>query len=338
MVCLPDPGDTIEWKISGIPRALYKVSFDVRTGSRAPGTDFAKSYRACVTGAAATTLTLDAAARPVETFRAKGYSMFYGDLVASPHVNIGPGDRIGIRCRRAHAFVGKLVLQQVGEVRDGRSVPCTHVASPPGRDASAWPAPALVLAERRQVVIGVADRFASTSESDSWHGVDDLSAQAHVAWTDAGLHVLVRVRDDAHRVHAAKQGPWNGDGLEVFIDGREPSAVGTHALGNGVFQICCPAPSKDEVQPIQPAMRCPEGTRAWGARTKDGYRVLLSVPWAALGAGWPRAGRALGFDIAVDDADNTGGPRALRKAQIVWKGTANNYQDPSAYGRLTLQP
>jgi hypothetical protein len=34
--------------------------------------------------------------------------------------------------------------------------------------------------------------------------------------------------------------------------------------------------------------------------------------------------------VAVDDDDSGGG----RKSQMVWHGTSQNFQDPSAYGRF----
>ena len=44
------------------------------------------------------------------------------------------------------------------------------------------------------------------------------------------------------------------------------------------------------------------------------------------------AGRLIGFDIAVDDADRTG----KKKSQIVWRGQADNSAVPTRFGRVKL--
>ena len=73
-------------------------------------------------------------------------------------------------------------------------------------------------------------------------------------------------------------------------------------------------------------------TLTWAsARVTDkGYCVEIVVPMTLA------AGRKLRFDIAVDDADELRDGRPARKAQIVYHGTANDFQDPSAYAVVVL--
>ena len=340
VVGLPDPGDEIEWTLRGIDRAMYELRFDLRTGSRAPGTDLVKTYRVCAAGANSEALALHVApdARVEETRRNPKYSMFYGEVVAARHVELGVGDKVALSCLQAWAYVGKLILLKVAELPDTETIPCRPLSGVPSLDTARWPAaPDIALRDRRQVVIGVADRFASTSERDGWRGPADVSATARIAWTSHALHVLVHVVDDALMPAAAGQGLWNGDCVELFLDLRGQADVGSPALTAGVFQICCAAPRSQSLAPTPLRGRCPDGVTAQGIRSKRGYSILVAVPWQRGALGLPEPGRLVGLDIAVDDADNAGDARAKRKAQVVWRGTANNFQDPSAYARIVLR-
>lgn len=337
VVGLPDAGDELTWTLKGIDRAVYEVRLDVRTGSTAPGTDFVGSYQ--LRTAHGPAVTLSSSSQIKETRRGAKYSMFYGEILASPSLALSPGDTVTLSCRRGWAYVGKLILRKVAELADDAPIACHSVPAPPTFALSTWPEePSIELKHRAQVVMGVVDRFASTSERDSWQGEEDSSAQARIAWTSKALHVLVHVRDDRHVPPTPKQGPWNGDCVELFFDFRDKSDVGTPALGDRVFQICCPAPITQIVSEIHPKGRCPAGVTVQGTKTDTGYAMLVAVPWAQVGSSWPKPGRPFGFDIAIDDADNVGEERAKRKAQIVWKGSANNFQDPSAYARFVLRP
>ena len=67
-------------------------------------------------------------------------------------------------------------------------------------------------------------------------------------------------------------------------------------------------------------------------RTKSGYAVEEELPLAFLNELAGAEVSSIGFDVAVDDADW----QWARDAQMVWAGVAENYLDPSAFGRLVL--
>lgn len=85
----------------------------------------------------------------------------------------------------------------------------------------------------------------------------------------------------------------------------------------------------------------PSGSRTyiigekWGIKfatqkTDDGYTVEMSAHNYGLGV--RLHGRALGFDVAVNDSDD-GQTRACR---LVWRGTNHNDTDPSGFGTIVL--
>ncbi len=330
VVGLPDAGDEIAWTLKAIDRALYEVRVDLRLDG-----PHARSYELRVDGGKPSTLTLAPAPdkEPEVTRRTAKYTMIYGELVATQPVELHAGDRVRLRSKTPWAYVGQLILNKVAELPDTEAIACVRRNAAPEDSAATWPgAPTLSLRERKQVVIGVSDRFASTHERDSWRGPSDLSAAAQTAWTPRALLVRVAVTDDAIKP-SPDRGAYNGDCVELFLDLRGKGSMGAAALGSGTYQVLCVAPNSRTWSNMPPKGRFPPGTSIRGARTPAGYALVIAVPWPK---GWPQTGRELGFDIAVDDADNVGDAKAKRKSQIVWRGTANNFQDPSAYGRLVL--
>ncbi len=330
VVGLPDAGDELVWTLAGLPSGRYEIGFEARVDGALRG-----SYRARVEGAHSTALELEPDPRfPVEvTRRTKTYVMKYGRLRSRRAVELRAGDRIFLKSTAAWAYVCKLILTKRAESRAEKTARCPRL--PAGLVLPAPPpqsALRLDIRDRRQVVIGVADRFASTSERDSWRGPKDASAVAYVGWTPQALWVRVDVTDNVRRV-ARGRGAYNGDCVEVFLDLRRGGSLGSPAPGPGVYQILIAPPAARRATPIEATGRAPAGVKAWGMTTEGGYSIVCVIPWPD---GRGRAGREFGFDIAVDDADNVGEPRARRRSQLVWHGTANDFQDPSAYGRVVL--
>lgn len=170
-----------------------------------------------------------------------------------------------------------------------------------------------------------------------WRGPDDLSARFWVAYQPDLLAVTVVVRDD--RVERSFfAGGHQSDGVEVYLDLRPPAAQGHPYWGEGVVGLCFqpPVDERDEaswssLEPL-PAGWKPQMIR--GTLRPDGYEITARLPLAAL---WPqRAARpaTVGFDLAVNDADDRWG----RQTQMVWAGGADDYLDPSLYAALSLYP
>lgn len=222
--------------------------------------------------------------------------------------------------------------QRVGMVRCPRAREDLSLHWSPGQRKQAV---RLTLDTRRQAVLGVADPFASTSEADAWKGPVDSSAVVETLWDDHWLGVRAAVTDDKLVPAAAGQGAYNGDGIEVFLDFRRGDRLGSPEPGDGVRQLLCGLPPTPGAPPVRQGA-WPAGSQVSVQRKATGYVVTLLLPWKALLAAAPRPGLTFGFDVAIDDADVVRAGKAVRKAQLVWHGTANDFQDPSVYGRLQL--
>ena len=334
---LPDTGDEITWQLDAIAPGRYEIEIDGFTGWKQP-TNHVGDYVVTVLtreGTPAERVALSSA--PERPPQKVGDVRHYGVMVGTEPLLLRPGASVSVGSTSNWAFVGPLTLRKVAEIDEDEPVPCPLLQPRPRLDGQAdeWAGMApLAVDTRKQAVIGVADAFASTSEHDSWRGPADLSARAWTGWDGSNLWICVSVTDDVLRPEPAG-GAWNGDCVEVFLDLRAPEDVGSAVITGDVYQLFCFAPDADG-NTRAPGGRKPEGAEARTRRTEDGWTVELRVPLTGVARFPLAAGQRLGFDIAIDDADNVEGERAVRKTQMVWHGTANNFEDPSAYGTLVL--
>jgi len=63
------------------------------------------------------------------------------------------------------------------------------------------------------------------------------------------------------------------------------------------------------------------------------YTLEAAIPWAALGIK-PQVGQELLFDLAINDSSDG----KIRRAQLMWNGTAKNSGDRTHWGLAKLQP
>ena len=328
---LPDRGDALGWKLRGIRPSYYEVMIELRTGVVGNlygvlGT-YELSHRR---GKQAELLELAPMAeeklvpKPVGT--PEGQRRVYGHARVPGSLWLEPGDELVVANAGGFGFVGSLMLRETGKTRREFDLP--SLAQMPALDGDAADFAGLEpwsLNRRRQVAIGVADPFASTAEGDAWRGPEDLSAEFVAARVPAGLYVAVRVTDPGD-LRPAARGAWSGDCLELFLDLRSEDEVGLDAVGAGTYQIFLRPPPAG--RPAKLEGRVPEGARV-AARACDGgwqAKFLIPVDWAGR--------QTLGLDLALDDDDTGKG----RKAQIIWQGTGDNFQNPSLYGRLRITP
>jgi len=336
---LGEPGDSIGWRLRGIAPRFYEVRLDVQTGSALPGGNLMSSYQLTHTPAEGApqvfALQLAPGESPQQTHaNAQGQGdIFYAATSTSQPLVLRPGDLLAVISSAHWAHVGRLGLRFL---RDAPEYSTLAVTGLPANmqvdgDLSDWPDDALRLRieRRRQVVIGVADPFASTDENDLWRGPEDCSAVARVGVRADGLWVAVEVTDDIHRPSAGQ--PYNGDAAELFLDLRPFDRLHAAELERGVAQISLVPPLHDGSSDVARGPLA-AGVDAAARRTPTGYLIEARVPWSLSPSG--KAPDTFGFDIAIDDSDAPPDQTTSRKAQIMWRGRADNFRNPKMYGTL----
>ena len=165
--------------------------------------------------------------------------------------------------------------------------------------------------------IGATAAVAGRPASDN-----DSSGSFRFQWDQSNLYALIEVRDDING--SAASAVYLNDGVELYLDGlRERS----HAYDSNDYQLTVDRLGRKG------------GTRGNAltytsavASRPDGFAVEYAVPWSALGL-TPSSFRVLGFDVAINDSDNSA---AQRESQIIWKGNGLGWYDTSTFDGLEL--
>lgn len=252
--------------------------------------------------------------------------------------------------------VKAIVLFDVNKECDWRSTSCQRtedayklilkdpyfISSPQGiENISVKPIAAerkVVIAKKAGKVIKIDGNFAPFSsatpikmESDiffkegtSWKSPKDLSANIYLMWDEANFYVYAKITDSYPLVNSKTNGDiWDGDAIEILIPNYQ---IG---LGTGDGRANKP------IIWIWQKRRSPVGGEIYVSKTLNptGYVMEAKIPWKELGGIAPKAGNTIGFDIAVDDADETW----QRKAQLIWNGDYLFYKDPDVWGQMKFE-
>jgi beta-mannanase len=160
-------------------------------------------------------------------------------------------------------------------------------------------------------------------EGTEWKGPKDLSAKIYFLWDSTFLYMFAKVTDNMPLTNSKTNGDiWNGDAIEVTLPGYQ--------IGFGTGDGRANKPSIWIWQ-----RRKASAGEIFVAKTNDpaGYALEAKVPWKDIGSISPKSGEKIGFDIAVDDADQTW----ERKIQFIWSGDYLFYKDPDVWGTLRFE-
>jgi hypothetical protein len=145
----------------------------------------------------------------------------------------------------------------------------------------------------------------------------NLIASFGVLWDVANLYLMVEVRDGEYGDSAARK----RDEVEIYLDTGNQRQRSYRAHN---FQFTLPvqggAPTEQN--------RRTAGVEMATVQENWGYRMEAAIPWTTL-AITGEAGRKLGFDVGVSRRENDA-------SLLMWRGTADNWFDPSGFGNLIL--
>lgn len=146
------------------------------------------------------------------------------------------------------------------------------------------------------------------------------SAEARMLWDEKALYVLVVVEDDQLDASASK--PYKQDSVEIFIDrnnGKTRYYQADDAQHRVSFQNHYSGPAAERVH---------SATRI----TEEGYIVEMAIAWQGQP---PAPGDTIGFDLQINDADETG----QRETVLMWSTFHDSaHANTAQFGNLTLAP
>ena len=160
---------------------------------------------------------------------------------------------------------------------------------------TAW-TPQLQLSEEAQIIR--AETF--------WRGAKDLSASAMLCIIGQELVMRMKVKDDTPCFTGGKF-LFDNDSVQLYFKRRKRDLYQFLVLPQTNEGCACVLEGPELAQNSVIGVS--------GKVTKDGYELLISIPFAMIG-GTPEDGEEVGFDLVINDRDK--GVR--RDKQMIWSG------------------
>lgn len=173
-----------------------------------------------------------------------------------------------------------------------------------------------------------------------WDGVRDINAYWQLAWDANNLYVAVRVEDDRHVQTQFGERLYEGDSLEIQLDGAggqrhaalTPSAFQV-SLSPGDFQSLPPAAWRWRGATSGQWVSTPGQQVQVAARpVEEGYWLEAAILWSDLGLR-PQGGEELALALNAIDNDRPG--QALQEVMVSQAGT-RRFRNPASWGTLRL--
>ena len=141
-----------------------------------------------------------------------------------------------------------------------------------------------------------------------------------------GLDFKIKARDDKRGDYEAKT-PWEGDGVELFIDSRPFAGLDKGIYNDHVFRVFANPATKSHKASLSTSPNLDSSAIRWEIKENDAdYEVSILIPWKSLKMNAPAD---LAFDIAVNDSDEN-----KRISSIPWSGDNENHKHRFNFGTL----
>ena len=183
------------------------------------------------------------------------------------------------------------------------------------------------------VIDGTADAVWSNAPTNAITKTISGTIQTGSTWQamyDAtNLYVLVKVKDA--NLSSVGTNVYDQDGVELFIAGND-SKAGAYTVNDHQYRFNWnEAPT---IANITGNTGTTTGITYAIPTSTGGYTLEVSIPWSTIGGTAPTNGKAIGFDVNINDQqDNTG----ARDASVGWNGTAvDDYENTADMGTVNL--
>jgi endo-1,4-beta-xylanase len=151
-------------------------------------------------------------------------------------------------------------------------------------------------------------------------GTSGATAKVKTMWDEHNLYVLAQVTDSA--LNKASANVWEQDSVEIFVD-QNNGKTSSYQSDDSQIRV-----NFDNL--LSSGGNMPEGFVSDTSKTAIGYIVEMAIPFNKV---TPAAGKVLGFDAQVNNADASG----ARVSAATWNdASSNGYQNTSGFGNLLL--
>jgi hypothetical protein len=191
-------------------------------------------------------------------------------------------------------------------------------------DLNDWarlPAPALYL-----------DGTSARLSYPDYGGPADLSATVRLAYDAAALYLAVVVTDDVFHQPLGGPSAWWNDNVQLAFDPLSDRTANAYGADDRELSLTCRPGGGDEVYELSPnTAAAPAGVWLKASRQgAGGVTYEARIEWSALGAGGGTHGRAIGFNVLLNDSDDD------RRGYLEWTEGIGVRKDPSSFATLLL--
>ena len=143
-----------------------------------------------------------------------------------------------------------------------------------------------------------------------------------------GLDFRISVKDDKRGDYSLKT-PWEGDGVELFIDAKPFAGLSKYIYNDHVFRVFANPATKSHGARLT-TLNLDASAVRWEIKENGAdFDVSILIPWKCLKLDGPSD---IAFDIAVNDSD-----AEKRLASIPWSGADDNYKNRFNFGTLIVK-
>jgi hypothetical protein len=221
----------------------------------------------------------------------------------------------------------KAAKNPVQDLASKRSVNAVYSASPLTLSSPEW-------AKAKPAALDFPAR--AKAEGLPVSGPGDLDGSIRLAWNEEYLMIFMDWKDDVPFLNKKYRADvWNGDAFEITLGLNQKADPRRTSFGQGDFQLGVSHSA------TAPQVWCWTTNKLYMKEAKvefvkesAGGKMIVLLPWNVLGYAYtPKKGDKIGFDYALDDADES----ADREMQAVWEGNRSFYKDPSQWGFMILE-
>lgn len=141
-----------------------------------------------------------------------------------------------------------------------------------------------------------------------------------------GLNFQITVKDDKRGEYDLKT-PWEGDGIELFLDAKPFAGLNKYIYNDHVFRVFANPATKSHKAILTTSANLDANAIRWEITEKGtDFDVSIQIPWRSLKLKGPAD---VTFDIAVNDND-----AEKRLTSVPWSGNGENHKNRFNFGTL----
>jgi hypothetical protein len=163
------------------------------------------------------------------------------------------------------------------------------------------------------------------------------SAEAKALWTEHGLHIAARIRDDVPMLNPNSSGPdiYKGDEIEVYVGPKGYRGEHYAKPEHGFYHFALSPGIGGKNAVVSDFAAEVSGSRIAAVVRPYGYDLEAFIPRASLGNMIPEPGSVIAWDLQLNDRDDYSVDAPV--ASLTWNGDGMNWLKATRWGMAIVR-